>query len=312
MVSQTWCRTAYVKLNSDPAGSPETGVTTSPVSDEPTPPLIPVPPSRLSPSGAGTFTQCPRRWKLRYIDRLDDPPGEDALAGSFAHRVLELLLQRQPDQRTMEEARVIARTEWPETEALSDYQALGHDEEQSRHFRWKAWKAVEGLWHLEDPAEVAVRATEQEVEAELAGVPFCGIVDRLEEEEDGIIVSDYKSGRAPSHRFRRSRLDQVLLYAAAVETTTGEMPVRVRLLYLGQRIVGMDVNRKEIEAVTEKLAGTWAEIHTACADNEFEPRVGPLCGWCPYVSMCPQGTAEVADRAKRKAAQEVELSAVAS
>ena len=195
---------------------------------------------------------------------------------------------------------------------MGDYQALGHDEEQSRQFRWKAWTAIEGLWHLEDPAKVEVRATEQDVEAELAGVPFRGIVDRIDEEGDGMIVTDYKSGKAPSHRFRRSRLDQVLLYAAAVEASTGEMPVRARLLYLGQRTIGMDVNRKEIETVTQKLAGTWAEIHTACADDEFEPRTGPLCGWCPYVSMCPQGTAEVAKRAKNKADREAELLAIAS
>ena len=301
-----------MKLDSDSAGSTEVGVSASPVSDGSTPPLIPVPPPRLSPSGAGTFTQCPRRWKFRYIDRLADPPSADALAGSFAHRVLELLLQRQPTERTIEEARLIARTEWSETEALSDYQALGHNEEQSRHFRWKAWTAIEGLWHLEDPAKVEVRATEQDVEAELAGVPFRGIVDRIDEEGDGMIVTDYKSGKAPSQRFRRSRLDQVLLYAAAVEASTGEMPVRARLLYLGQRTIGMDVNRKEIETVTQKLAGTWAEIHTACADDEFEPRTGPLCGWCPYVSMCPQGTAEVAKRAKNKADREAELLAIAS
>lgn len=301
-----------MELDSDLAGAADAEVSVPPAPDTAAPPLIPVPPPRLSPSGAGTFEQCPRRWRFRYIDRLEDPPGEAALAGSFAHRVLELLMQREPPQRTIEEARVIARTEWPETEAMDDYQALEHDEKQSRHFRWQAWTAIEGLWHLEDPATVEVRATEQDVEAELAGVPFRGIVDRIEQEGDGIVVTDYKSGKAPSHRYRRSRLDQVLLYAAAVEASTGEMPVRARLLYLGQRTVGMDVDHKEIDAVTEKLAGTWSEIRTACSEDEFEPRPGPLCGWCPYVSMCPQGAAEVAKRADRKAAEEAKLLAMAS
>ena len=287
-------------------------VSASPDLDGSVPSPPPEPPPRLSPSGAGTFTQCPRRWKFRYIDRLADPPGEDALAGSFAHRVLELLMQRPPEQRTIDEARRIARSEWPETEAHRDYQALGHDEKDSRRFRWKAWTAIQGLWRLEDPSEVNVRATEQDVEAELAGVPFRGIVDRIEEEGDGLVVTDYKSGKAPSPRFRRSRLDQVLLYAAAVEASTGELPVRARLLYLGQRTVGTEVSQPEIEAVTKKLAGTWADIQTACAEDEFEPRTGPLCGWCPYLSMCPQGAAEVAKRAESKAAQDADLLAIAS
>ncbi|MEC7968155.1 MAG: PD-(D/E)XK nuclease family protein [Actinomycetota bacterium] len=261
---------------------------------------VPKAPRRLSPSGAGTFEQCPRRWRLRYVERLPDPPGEAALAGSFAHRVLELLMQRDPHERTVEIAKAIARAEWPGVEADPDFRALGFDETGSKHFRWKAWQAIEGLWALEDPKAVDVRATEHDVEADLGGVPFRGIVDRLDEEGDGLVVTDYKSGKAPSARFRRGRLDQVLLYAAAVEQATGEMPVQARLLYLGQRPVGIKVTREEIDSVVDKLAGTWAAINTACDTDEFEPRTGPLCGWCPYVDRCPEGTKEVAKRQAKK------------
>lgn len=261
---------------------------------------VPTPPRRLSPSGAGTFEQCPRRWRLRYVERLPDPPGEAALAGSFAHRVLELLMQRDPHERTVEIAKAIARAQWPGVEADPDFRALGFDETGSKHFRWKAWQAIEGLWALEDPKAVDVRATEHDVEADLGGVPFRGIVDRLDEEGDGLVVTDYKSGKAPSARFRRGRLDQVLLYAAAVEQATGEMPVHARLLYLGQRPVGIKVTREEIDSVVDKLAGTWAAINTACDTDEFEPRTGPLCGWCPYVDRCPEGTKEVAKRQAKK------------
>jgi len=270
-----------------------------PVSDSSERP-VPTPPRRLSPSGAGTFEQCPRRWRLRYVERLPDPPGEAALAGSFAHRVLELLMQRDPHERTVEIAKAIARAEWPGVEADPDFRALGFDETGSKHFRWKAWQAIEGLWALEDPKAVDVRATEHDVEADLGGVPFRGIVDRLDEEGDGLVVTDYKSGKAPSARFRRGRLDQVLLYAAAVEQATGEMPVHARLLYLGQRPVGIKVTREEIDSVVDKLAGTWAAINTACDTDEFEPRTGPLCGWCPYVDRCPEGTKEVAKRQAKK------------
>lgn len=253
------------------------------------------------------FVQCPRRWRFRYVERLADPPGEDALAGSFAHRVLELLMQREPSQRTIEAARAIARDQWPETESDHDYQALEHDEKQSLDFRWKAWAAIKGLWDLEDPATVDVRATEQPVEAELAGVPFRGIVDRIDQDADGIVVTDYKSGKPPSHRYRRSRLDQVLLYAAAVEASTGEMPVRAQLLYLGADTIDIGVNADVIDAVASKLAGTWSEIRTACSEDSFEPRPGPLCGWCAYVQWCPQGEAELAKRAHNKAARDAAL-----
>ncbi len=213
---------------------------------------------------------------------------------------------------TPDEAKLIARQEWPDTEADTDYAALGYDDEKSRHFRWKTWQAIEGLWALEDPATVDVAATERDIEADLAGVPFRGIVDRLEREGDGLVVTDYKSGKAPSPRFRRPRLDQVLLYAAAVEADTGEMPVRARLLYLGQRPVGIDVTRKEIDVVTEKLAATWASINTACETDEFEPRTGPLCGWCPYVDLCPEGTKAVEKRNQAQGAEDAAYAAAAA
>ncbi len=269
--------------------------------------LTPTPPPRLSPSGAGTFEQCPRRWRFRYVERLPDPPGEAAVAGSFAHRVLELLMQREPAQRTVEAAKAIARQEWPETEVSEEFRGLGFGEAESKNFRWKSWLAIEGLWTLEDPKTVTVVATEQDIEAELGGVPFRGIVDRLDEEGDGLVVTDYKSGKAPSPRYRRGRLDQVLLYAAAVKESTGQMPVRARLLYLGQRPVGIDVTPAELDGVTERLAATWAAINTACSTDEFEPRTGPLCGWCPYADRCVEGTAEVAKRQNAKAAQEAAL-----
>ncbi|MEM9200338.1 MAG: PD-(D/E)XK nuclease family protein [Actinomycetota bacterium] len=269
--------------------------------------VVPTPPPRLSPSGAGTFEQCPRRWRMRYVERLPDPPGEAALAGSFAHRVLELFMQRAPEARTVDAAKLIAREEWPEVEADPDFQALGYDAEQAKQFRWKSWMAIEGLWALEDPKRVEVRATEQDVEADLGGVPFRGIVDRLDEEGDGLVVTDYKSGKAPSPRYRRGRLDQVLLYAAAVQEATGEMPVHARLLYLGQRPVGIKVTQDEIDGVVEKLAGTWSAINTACDTDVFEPRTGPLCGWCPYVDRCPEGMKEAAKRQARRDAEAAAL-----
>ena len=212
-------------------------------------------------------------------------------------------MQKPAAERTPAVAKLIARDEWADVESDNDYQALGHDDEGSRRFRWKTWQAIEGLWALEDPTTVDVRATEQDVQAVLGGVPFRGIVDRLEDEADGLVVTDYKSGKAPGPRYRRGRLDQVLLYAAAVKEATGEMPVRARLLYLGQRPVGIDVTQPELDGVIEKLSGTWTAINTACDTDEFEPRTGPLCGWCPYADRCPEGTAEVAKRQARKAAE---------
>ena len=254
-------------------------------------------PAHLSPSGAGTYDQCARRWQYRYVERLPDPPGEPALAGTFAHRVLELLFQSPAEQRTLERAKELARTVWPETENDPNFAALGLDEAGSRRFRWRGWKAIEGLWAIEDPTGVAVHATEHQVVTTVGEVPFRGIVDRLDRSVDGRLeVTDYKSGRAPSVRFSDDRLAQVLLYAAAVHAAGDERPTRARLLYLGQKVIDVEVTDAVLDPVVASLHNTWQSLQDDCESGEFAPRPGPLCGWCPFVERCAEGTAEVQRR----------------
>lgn len=269
---------------------------------------LPGPPPYLSPSSASTFRSCARRWKFRYIDRLADPAGEAALAGTFAHRVLELLLQAPPTERTTDRARTIAREVWPEIVDDPDFTALGLDTTEERRFRWLSWTAIEGLWRLEDPTSVTVEATEQQLDTVVGGVPFRGIVDRLDRvdpaptEPGGVdsgsdlIVVDYKSGRAPSRRFADSRLEQVLLYAAAIEASTGERPRAARLLYLGQCIIETEVTNELLDAATTALTETWGQIQNGVQSQVFDATPGPLCGWCPYAGECPEGLVELEDR----------------
>ncbi len=256
-------------------------------------------PRFFSPTAAGTYRQCPLRWKYRYIDKLPDPPGEAALVGSFAHRVLELLCHESADARTTHRARQLAGEVWPSTAAQGDFRALRLDAEAELQFRWKAWSAIEALWQVEDPSGVAVRATEQHVTTALDGVPFRGVIDRLDDADDGLVITDYKSGRPPRQDRRKEALAQVLLYAAAVEADTGERPVRARLLFLGgdRGIVETRVDDEQLAATTGDLTATWEALGTDCANDSFEPAPGPLCGWCPYVDRCEPGAKEVRRRA---------------
>jgi putative RecB family exonuclease len=242
------------------------------------------------------FQQCPKRWRHRYIDKRPDPPGQAALAGTFAHRVLELLFQDPADQRTTGRAKDLAREVWPETEADPAYQSLGLDDAASRQFRWLGWNAIEGLWKIEAPEKVDVVATEHQVRTVVGTVPFRGIVDRLDREDDGLVITDYKSGKAPTARFADRRLSQVLLYAAAVEANDGARPVRARLHYLGQRTIEVVATDAVIEPVLDELAQTWDRIGTACATDTFEAKPGPLCGWCSFADQCDEGRTEIARR----------------
>ena len=106
-------------------------------------------PTALSPSSASTFSQCPQRWKFRYIDRLPDPPGRSALLGTFAHAVLEHLFQEEPESRTKEKAKSIASALWPETDSDPDFIALGLDDQEKTAFKRDCMSACNGVGEID-------------------------------------------------------------------------------------------------------------------------------------------------------------------
>ena len=255
-------------------------------------------PKYLSPSSASSYRECARRWKFRYVDRLPDPPGEAAVTGTFAHMVLEKLMQESVENRTVDRAKKLARELWPKMENSRDYQGLELDKRGGLDFRINGWRAIEGLWNLEDPREVKVAATEQDVRVEINGVPFRGIIDRVDETDEGLVVTDYKSGKAPSERFSSSYATQMLLYAAALTELQGRKPAKAQLLYLGQKVVEVEITDESLTEAVDELRTTWLAIMESCISQEFDASVGPLCGWCPFVARCPEGTAEVLHRDK--------------
>ena len=65
------------------------------------------------------------------------------------------------------------------------------------------------------------------------GVMIRGIIDRLELDDDGeLVVTDYKTGRAPHPNYERKSLSGVQFYAFLCESVFGRIPAAVRLVYL--------------------------------------------------------------------------------
>lgn len=253
-------------------------------------------PEYLSPSSSSTFDGCALKWKFKYVDRLPDPSGKAALVGSFVHLVLENLCQLPNKLRTKDQAKSIAKELWPAFTLEEDYQALELDDTEARSFKWQSWIATEGLWNLEDPADVEVVSTEQKVMTDLGGVPFKGIVDRVDRIDGELVISDYKSGKLPGSRWRNDKIQQVMLYAAAIAATGDETPGRARLLYLGQRSLEVSVTERRLEKSMEELGGIWQNVQTACRTEKFKPSPSVLCGWCSFVESCPQGQKEIDKR----------------
>ncbi|HXP33547.1 MAG TPA: PD-(D/E)XK nuclease family protein, partial [Acidimicrobiales bacterium] len=198
------------------------------------PPMV----ASLSPSSMATWRQCPRRFFYEKIMRIETETAEPAVCGSFVHLVLEHLMGRPPLERTTEAARLIAGDVWPAfiADPESRFSELALDGDAIRAFKHRAWAGITGYFSIEDPTAVEVVGTEQEVRAELGGAPVYGIIDRIDQGAEGLVVTDYKSGKAPAWQDERDeKLGQLRTYAAMLEAN-GRPVSELRLLFVSPQI----------------------------------------------------------------------------
>lgn len=248
------------------------------------------PPATLSPSKVSAFKDCALAFRFSVLDGLPQPPSLPAVRGTTVHRALELLFNEPAELRTPEAARDHLSTAFSEISATEEFLALDLPEAESLRFQQDAATMVGNYFTLEDPREVNVVGTELMIEAELDGVTIRGIIDRLEESPDGeLIISDYKTGRAPGVQQEQARMEGIHFYSLLCEETMGRRPATIRLIYLGRepQIITAHPTEQSLRGTRRRLGAVWSAIDTACANEDFRPRPSALCNWCAYKDYCP-------------------------
>jgi putative RecB family exonuclease len=259
-------------------------------------------PSGLSPSSTELWDQCPRRFEKEKIEKRATGSGIEAVTGTYVHRGLEILLALPPEKRTQAAAYAAIREAWPETEESDDFKGLALSDEDTMQLRRGAMASMRSYFMIENPAEVNVVATERKLEAEIGGVPFRGIIDRLDRDHFGdYVVTDYKNGKVPIPRFQGPKMRQLNFYGAMVEVVDGILPVEGRLVFTAHaKEITTPITRRTVDAAIQFAVNTWDEVKQSFETDNFAPKTGPLCGWCPFASECPEGMADLRERRANK------------
>jgi putative RecB family exonuclease len=252
---------------------------------------MPLPlPSTLSPSKVSSFTNCALAFRFTNIDRLPEPPSMPAVKGTTVHRALELLFESEPQARTVDRARECLQLALAEMAEDPDYVGLSLDPTAAEAFARDAAVMVERYFTLEDPASVEAVGLEMMLTADLGEVTARGIIDRLERDADGqLVVTDYKTGRAPGPDQHGARMGGVHFYSMLCEHVLGERPARVQLVYLGRepQIISTPTSEQSNRGTERKVRAVWSAIERACETEDFRPRPGALCRWCSFQAYCP-------------------------
>ncbi len=246
-------------------------------------------PTSLSPSKVSSFTECALAFRFSAIDRLPDPPTVATVRGTLVHSSLERLMLLDPADRTVDAAITCLADARAALDDDAEWAELALDEAAETTFLTEADVLVRKYFEIEDPTTVTPMGLELRMEVELEGLTLRGIIDRLERDPDGgLVVTDYKSGRAPNQAYEQSRLGGVHFYAFLCERLLGERPARVQLLYLSDPVVITTVpSEQSIRQLERKVKAIWQAIERACERDDFRPKQSRLCNWCAYQAFCP-------------------------
>ena len=246
----------------------------------------------LSPSRAGDFKTCPQLFKFRAIDRLPEPTTTYQARGTTAHLALERLYDLPAPERTADHLYQLFRDAWTELRGTDEYSKLFDDSDMERQWGLESLALLANYFALEDPTEVAPLHRELDMLEDLDGMTIRGILDRIDETGDGgLVILDYKTGKAPPERYAMSAFFALKIYALLIRTRMGQTPSEVRLLYLnGPVLYRLPIDDSTLDATERTLRALWSRINRAIETDDFPAKPGRLCDWCSFKDRCPAWT----------------------
>ena len=251
----------------------------------------------LSPSRAADFKVCPQLFRFRALERLPEPPSVHQARGTTAHLALQGLFDLPPEQRTPAALHDLFRRAWVSVRG-EEFAGLFDSVEEERAWGIASLELLDNYFVVEDPRHIEPAHRELDMTEELGDLTIRGILDRLDEDAAGnLVITDYKSGRAPPPRYAFPAFFALKIYALLIRRRLGRTPAELRLLYLnGPTLYRIPVTDAQLDAMHRQLEALWTAIDRAMREDRFPPRPGRLCGWCSFRDRCPAWAEERAEK----------------
>ncbi len=208
----------------------------------------------------------------------------------MVHRALELFFLNPPNQRTADALGDATDQMFAEYQTHDDLIGLALDEQGMAQLHRDCSALANNYLEMEDPTAVREIGLEIRLEATIDGLGLRGIIDRLDRDDEGrLVVTDYKTGRAPGPNHERASLAGVTFYALLCEHVLGQRPDALRLMYLKSRqTITAEPTDQSLRFLVTRTKAVFAAIERACETGEFRPRPSGLCRSCAFQQWCPE------------------------
>ena len=249
-------------------------------------PLAPAAPRngsiRLDPHGVDDYLTCPLKYRYSHVLKIPVMRHHLVVYGAALHKAVETFFRRLLQGTPMDETELLHAFEqqWSAEGFLTkEHEELRLDQGRQALCRFYARQQAEP----ERPMLI-----EEKFRFPLDDLLVVGRWDRVDRQEDGAVIIDYKSSEVRDQGIadRRTRESlQLLVYALAWRTLHGEMPARVELRFLETEVTGRArFTEDDLERAKQLLRDAAKGIR---AQNFHAQPQEFACRWCAFQSICP-------------------------
>ncbi len=228
---------------------------------------------KISYSRINTYLFCPHKYKLIYLENKYIPLNGDISFGNSVHKTLDDFYKKGIYT----------------CEALTDslnvcWESSGYENNQEAYVNYlRAVDVLKNFWETFGKYPPKKISTEHNFKSEIGKYPFIGIIDRIDEYEDGSReLVDYKTHKIIWEQEKVDNDLQLSLYCYACKVALGFIPDRIAIYFLSH-------NKKVYTTRNEEQINNAIKLSVDVAEKinnkEFEPNKDK-CAYCDFKSSC--------------------------
>ena len=252
-----------------------------------------------SPSSINLYKQCPRKYYYVYYKKFALLPSVHTVRGTVAHTVLEEFFDIDITGMTKENCKEKLQTHIPQllvknwTKAKPEFDELNlTDQQLSFFFEETVVMLFNWLNHFVDRVKLypgdfkeSFRALTPIREKKYISPKYSvrGVIDAIENAEDGVRVMDYKTSRLPVMTPEYKL--QLAIYGLLYQEIHGVLPAKVGIYFLRDKPMFLNMDKELLDLAKKEIE----MVHKSTESSniaDYPKKENKWCKYCEFSEIC--------------------------
>jgi DNA helicase-2/ATP-dependent DNA helicase PcrA len=257
-------------------------------------------PEHFSYSQLAAFQKCPLQYRFAFILRIPTRGKAVFSFGKTMHNTLYEFLKQLNEQGTAKQENLFGEKTSVKKPKENIFDQLSQLYEKNWIDEWYESKKQKEEYcklgkriikdfyddFVKNPPNIlkvnGTAALEMPFNLKIGGHTLYGVIDRIDQVNEGVVIIDYKTGQAKD-KLDFDAKEQLLIYQIAAQEVLHLEPTQLAYYYLDDgKLASFLGSEKEIEAQKLKIIEEIEKIK----NSEFEPTPGWQCQYCDFRDIC--------------------------